>query len=131
MASNDGKTISDGHFAHAKMYLIYDYDEKTRKLRLIGTRENPLGNIPDIDDPEAIHEALERLGVPMHGIEKYEWLRNNILSDIDAVIASGACQLSYSYFTSLGVELLFVEPGASIDEIVKQLSEPPKQNREE
>ncbi|WP_084019823.1 NifB/NifX family molybdenum-iron cluster-binding protein [Vulcanisaeta thermophila] len=44
--SNDGETISDGHFAHAKYYVIYDVDENTGEARKVEVRENPLGNLP-------------------------------------------------------------------------------------
>ncbi|WP_202905231.1 hypothetical protein [Vulcanisaeta thermophila] len=74
-------------------------------------------------DPEAIHEAISRLNIPAHGVAKYEWLHENVLNDVNAVIASGACQTSYSYFTTSGVQLSFVEPGTSINEIINYLTD--------
>ncbi|WP_292000540.1 NifB/NifX family molybdenum-iron cluster-binding protein [Caldivirga sp.] len=127
LCTNDGKTISDGHFAHAKRYVIYDYDEETGNLKHVETRDNPLGNVADLDDPEAIHSAMSEIGVPMHGVEKYEWLRNNVLNDVNIVIASGACPLSHSYFTSMGVQLVFVEPNTQIDLIIDYLKEIPNE----
>ncbi|ADN51742.1 NifB/NifX family molybdenum-iron cluster-binding protein [Vulcanisaeta distributa] len=121
IATDDGKSISDGHFAHAKKYIIYELNEDTKDIKLVESRDNPLGNIPDTDDPTVIHEALSRLGIPMHGIVKYQWLHENVLRDVDAVIASGACETSYEYFTSMGIQLFFVEPGTPIDTLIEQL----------
>ncbi|BDR93024.1 NifB/NifX family molybdenum-iron cluster-binding protein [Vulcanisaeta souniana] len=121
VATDDGKSISDGHFAHAKKYVIYELSEDTKDIRLVESRDNPLGNIPDTDDPAVIHESLSRSGIPIHGIAKYQWLHENALRDVDAVIASGACETSYEYFTSMGVQLFFVEPGTPIDTLIEQL----------
>ena len=131
LCTNDGKTISDGHFAHAKSYMIYDYNEETGELRYIELRSNPLSNVVDLDDPEAIHSAMSEIGVPMHGIEKYEWLHGKMLNDVNVIIASGACQLSHSYFTSMGVQLVFVEPNTSIESIIDYLSKLPRENEKE
>ncbi len=123
VATDDGKSVSDGHFAHAKKYVIYELNEDTKDIKLVESRDNPpLGNIPDTDDPAVIHEALSELGIPMHGVAKYQWLHENVLRDVDAVIASGACETSYEYFTSMGVQLFFVEPGTPpIDTLIEQL----------
>ena len=131
LCTNDGKTISDGHFAHAKNYIVYDYNEETGELKYVEARSNPLGNVADLDDPEAIHNAMSEIGVPMHGIEKYEWLYEKILNDVNVIIASGACQLSHSYFTSMGVQLVFVEPGTSIEFIIDYLHKLPKEDEKE
>ena len=70
-----------------------------------------LGIIPwvifPIEDPETMHEVLQQLGVPMHGVTKYQWLHESVLKDVDAVITGGACETSYRYFASSGVQLLF------------------------
>lgn len=129
LCTNDGKSISDGHFAHAKRYVIYDYDERTGNLNYVETRDNPLGNVTDIDDPEAMHNAISDLGIPMHGVEKYEWLHRNMLNDVNVVIASGACPLSHSYFTSMDVQLVFVEPGTQIDSILDYLRKMPNEQQ--
>ncbi len=96
-----------------------------RTLRILSSWKvgiTPLDNISDTDDPTVIHEALSRLGIPMHGIVKYQWLHENVLRDVDAVVASGACEMSYEYFTSMGVQLFFVEPGTPpIDTLIEQL----------
>ena len=131
MATNDGESISEGHFAHARKYVIYDVDEGSGDVRFVEVRDNPLGNIPDIEDPERIHEVLQQLGIPMHGVTKYQWLHENLLKDVDAVIASGACEMSYRYFTSSGVQLLFVEPGTLIQTIVDQLRSAVKEELED
>jgi predicted Fe-Mo cluster-binding NifX family protein len=66
-------------------------------------RKNPLGAVPDLDAGDGHHHR-------MHGIAKYKWLRENVLPDVDVILAGGACQTSYMYFTSEGVKLLFTEP---------------------
>ncbi|GGP21500.1 hypothetical protein GCM10007981_13570 [Thermocladium modestius] len=122
LATDDEKTISKGHFAHAREYIIYDLNEETGELVRVESRSNPLGTVPDMD--EGIHAKASAVqpGIPMHGLPKYEWLRNNVLSDVNAVIASGACQTSYNYFTSEGVQILFVEPNTSIDYLLTQIT---------
>lgn len=127
LCTNDGKSISDGHFAHAKYYVIYDYDEETGDLKYVETRKNPLGDVADIDDPETMHKVISELGIPMHGVEKYAWLHENMLKDVEVIIASGACALSHSYFTSMNVQFVFVEPGTQIDLILSDLSKAPNE----
>ncbi|KUO93208.1 MAG: NifB/NifX family molybdenum-iron cluster-binding protein [Thermocladium sp.] len=119
IATDDDKTISKGHFAHARKYLIYDVD--SNGLNRVESRNNPLGNLPDADDPSQVKAYVEQLGIPIHGLSKYEWLRKNVLSDVDAIIASGACQTSFNYFTSEGVQVLFVEPGVSVEDLLSQI----------
>lgn len=119
LATDDEKTISKGHFAHAHKYLIYDVD--AGGLNRVESRNNPLGNLPDADNPSQVKVYVEQLGIPMHGLSKYEWLRKNVLNDIDAIIASGACQTSFNYFTSEGVQVLFVEPGTSVEDLLSQI----------
>jgi len=130
LATDDGETIGEGHFAHAKKYLIYDYDQDTGDIKMIEERRNPLGDLPDMDDPVAMHRALSQLNIPMHGVAKYQWLRENVLKDVDVVIAGGACQTSYNYFTSSGVQILFTDPGTQVSDIIEYLKRAPSEDEE-
>ncbi|WP_333638837.1 NifB/NifX family molybdenum-iron cluster-binding protein [Pyrobaculum aerophilum] len=106
--------VFPGHFAHAPKFRIYQYENG--QLRLLEERENPLGSLPDYDEHHG-HE-ITRLNAdfqgeempPAHGLPKYSWLRSKVLPDVDVIIAGGACQTSYRYFTSQGVKMLFTEP---------------------
>jgi predicted Fe-Mo cluster-binding NifX family protein len=127
LATDDGETIGEGHFAHARRFFIYDYDQETGDIKMIEDRRNPLGDLPDMDDPAALHRALAQLNIPMHGVAKYQWLREKVLSDVDVVIAGGACQTSYNYFTSSGVQLLFVDPGTPVSAVIEYLRNAPNE----
>lgn len=129
-ATDDEKTISGGHFAHAHGYLIYDLNEKG-ELSRVEVRSNPLGSVPDSDAGSHSRAGESMEGIPMHGLPKYEWLRNNVLNDVSAVIAGGACQTSYNYFTSEGVQILFVEPNAAIEDLLKQITVADDEEEEE
>lgn len=122
LATDDEKTISKGHFAHAREYIIYDLNEETGELVRVESRSNPLGAVPDMDEGTHAKMSAAQPGIPVHGLPKYEWLRSNVLSDVNAVIASGACQTSYNYFTSEGIQILFVEPNTSIDYLLTQIT---------
>lgn len=65
--------------------MIYDLDENTGDMKEVGVRENPLGNLPDTDDPEEIHQFLARINMTIHGVEKYRWLHENVLNDVDVL----------------------------------------------
>lgn len=41
MATNNGESISEGHFAHTRKYVIYDIDEDTGDVRFMEVRDNP------------------------------------------------------------------------------------------
>ena len=121
LATDDGVTISGSHFAHAKKFLIYDFDIETNRLFKVEERVNPLGEVSEGEGGAEAQERLAELNIPMHGIAKYRWLRENVLGDVDAIIAGGACQMSYSYFTSVGVQMFFVNPGTSIMDILSAI----------
>jgi predicted Fe-Mo cluster-binding NifX family protein len=88
-------------------------------------RKNPLGDVPDLDAGEGHHHHHHH----MHGIAKYRWLREKVLPDVDVVLAGGACQTSYMYFTSEGVKLLFTEP-VEVDMLTRYIEENPKEFEE-
>ena len=122
--------VFPGHFAHAPVYRIYKYSNG--RLELMEERRNPLGDVPDLDHGHHISrlnsdfEGESPEAPPAHGLPKYQWLRSRVLPDVSVVIAGGACQTSYRYFTSEGVKLLFTDPVE-----VETLEAYVTQNREE
>ena len=113
IATEDGSTISGGHFAHSRRFAIYSLKEG----RLLELRDNPLASVPDLDvEGTSIHGAGG-----LHGRAKYEWLRREVLSDVDVVVAGGACMTSIVYFTSSGVRLVFTMPGTRGEEVLGAL----------
>ncbi len=123
VAVGEEDKIFPGHFAHAKRFKIFDYSIEDGESRFVEDRKNKLGELPDMDDPDAIHRFVRELGVPLHGIPKYMWLKENVLSDVDVIVAGGACQTSYSYFMSEGVVVIFEEPNGDIEGVFNLLRE--------
>ncbi len=119
IATSQEGNVFHGHFAHAPIFKIYQYENG--KLRLVEERKNPLGDAPDLDAGEGHHHHHH-----MHGIAKYRWLRENVLPDVNVILAGGACQTSYMYFTSEGVKLLFTEPVA-VDLLTQYIEENPRE----
>ena len=113
LASTRDGILYPGHFAHAEVYHIYELSDEGR-LTLLEVRENPLGLVPDVDVGEHGHTHHHQVrspeGLPLHGPPKYMWLRENVLKDVDVVIAVDACQTSYRVFTSQGVRIIFTDP---------------------
>ncbi len=111
-ATRDGY-VYPGHFAHAEVYQVFEYTDDG-KLKLVDVRENPLGHVPDIDvgggEHRHHHMGIEHSGIPLHGPPKYMWLRENVLHDVNVVIAADACQTSYRVFTAQGVKVIFTDP---------------------
>jgi predicted Fe-Mo cluster-binding NifX family protein len=118
IASTKEGQVYPGHFAHAEVFYVFEYTDDG-KVKPVGVRENPLGRAPDIDLEEGHHHHIrvEHSGVPLHGPPKYMWLRENVLHDVDVVIAADACQTSYRVFVSQGVKLIFTDP-APVEAIV-------------
>lgn len=123
VALDDSGKIFPGHFAHAKRFRIFEYNLSTGEAKILGERDNELGKLPDFDDVEEMHSFINKLGIPLHGIPKYKWLKDNVLHDIDVVVAGGACQTSYNYFMEEGVVVLFEEPGGSVESVFNLLRE--------
>ncbi len=118
IATDDGETVSYGHFAHTYKFIIAKVGDN---VDILEERKNPFSMIPDPDDPRGIHihddgapEELARL----HGVEKYSRLKEMVLNDIDVIVASGGCPTSLMYFTSEGVRILLAPPGTSIKEVL-------------
>jgi predicted Fe-Mo cluster-binding NifX family protein len=120
IATSPEGTVFHDHFAHAPVFKIYCYENG--KLQLVEERKNPLGDAPDLDAGEDHHHHHHH----MHGIAKYRWLKEKVLPDVDVVLAGGACQTSYMYFTSEGVKLLFTEP-VMVDMLTRYIEENPKE----
>jgi predicted Fe-Mo cluster-binding NifX family protein len=120
IATSPEGAVFHGHFAHAPIFRIYQYENG--KLQLVEERKNPLGDAPDLDAGEGHHHHHHH---HMHGIAKYRWLREKVLPDVDVVLAGGACQTSYMYFTSEGVKLLFTDP-VEVDMLTRYIEENPK-----
>jgi predicted Fe-Mo cluster-binding NifX family protein len=121
IATSPEGTVFHGHFAHAPIFRIYRYENG--KLRLVEERKNPLGDVPDLDAGDGHHHHHHH---HMHGIAKYKWLRENVLPDVDVILAGGACQTSYMYFTSEGVKLLFTEP-VEVEMLTRYIEENPRE----
>ncbi|MFN3804662.1 MAG: NifB/NifX family molybdenum-iron cluster-binding protein [Pyrobaculum sp.] len=123
IAATPEGAIFPGHFAHSPVFKIYEYSNG--EMRLLEVRENPLGSVPDRDyGPHHEHHHGRHGGLP-----KYKWLRENLLPDVEVVIAGGACQTSHMYFTSEGVKMLYVEP-VELDMLIQYISENPKEFEE-
>ncbi len=123
VATNDGEHVAGGHFAHAKKFRIYEFNPETGEIKFLEERENPLGRLPDFDNPHEAMEVMNELNIPLHGIPKYNWLKENVLPDVDVVLCGGACQTSYQFFMSEGVVVLFDEPGNKIENSMNVLKE--------
>lgn len=108
--------IFPGHFAHAPIFKIYTYSGG--RLEPVEERQNPLSSMPDHDLHGGHHGG--------HHGDKYKWLRENVLPDVDVVIAGGACQRSHNYFTSEGVKMIYVEP-VDVETLVRYIEENPEE----
>ncbi len=119
MGSN--KVVSPGHFAHSPIFTIYDVENG--KPKLVGSRKNPLSAVPDLDaDEQDSHHHHHHHHPHLHGPPKYRFLRENVLSDVDVVVAGGACPTSVAVFTGYGVKIIFTEPGTPVEEAVAIVS---------
>ncbi len=123
IASTKDGLIFPGHFAHSETFRIYEYEGG--QLKLLEVRENPLGNVPDLDAGHHHHHHGHHHAHGMHGVQKYAFLREKVLPDVDVVIAGGACQTSFYYFTSNGVKVLFTDP-VPVDLVEQSIREDPK-----
>ena len=123
-ASSDGD-VHPGHFAHAPRFRIYKYGFDGSP-ELLEVRDNPLGQMPDVEDPEEVKKYFEKLGIGLHGKSKYDYLRENVLPDVDVVVCYDACPTSVKVFEESGVRVLFTPP-ATVDEIVDYIAGNPQE----
>ncbi len=128
IASTSEGVIYPGHFAHAMAFYVYDFDGDSGSFAFVEERGNPLGSVPDVDVEGGRGHVVE--GVPLRGPDKYEWLRSNVLSDADVVIAADACQTSYMVFTGKGVRLIFTDAGIPVEDLVAYIEMKSKEFKE-
>lgn len=102
VAMSNGEVFR-GHFAHAPKFVLFNISSEG--IAREGERENPLGSMPDHD----AHGSQPEMQPRLHGIPKYEFLRNSVLNDVDVVVVSSGCMTSIYYFLSQGVKLVFVD----------------------
>ena len=126
VASDDGETISYGHFAHAGEFIIIDAEDGEYRVREV--RKNPFSLIPDPDDPRHFDDQEEHVVgeellelASLHGVEKYSRLRELALSDVNVIVSSGGCPTSIMYFTSQDVRMVFAEPGVRYREVIEAI----------
>lgn len=119
IASDDGSTVGYGHFAHNRLFLVYDVGGG--EARLVEVRRNPFGEAPLHGHPTHSGAPVDPELAGLHGIAKYSKLRELVLGDVNLLVASGGCPTSISYFMSEGVMVAFVEPGVPVEEVVEAL----------
>ncbi|WP_062661357.1 NifB/NifX family molybdenum-iron cluster-binding protein [Aeropyrum camini] len=115
--------MAGGHFAHAPLFLIYKLEKGAPKLEEV--RENPLALMPDEDAGEHSHHHHGGF----HGPSKYKFLRDKVLSDINLIIAGGACMTSIAFFLGEGVSLAFADPSTPAEEVLKAAVEKASEGR--
>ena len=117
VALGEDGTVFPGHFAHAPVFAIYEVNGN--EAVLVEERKNPLGDVPDIDDPRHAHSGHghhHHHHGHLHGPPKYMFLRGEVLPDVDVVVAGGACPTSVYTFNEQGCKVVFVEPGTPVHE---------------
>lgn len=119
VASDDGSTVGLGHFAHNRLFLVYEVGGG--EARLLEVRKNPFGEVPLHGHPTHAGAPSDPELAGLHGVAKYSKLREMVLSDVNLLVASGGCPTSISYFMSEGVMVAFVEPGVPVEEVVEAL----------
>lgn len=118
--------VHPGHFAHAPRFRVYEYAFDEGPPRLIEERSNPLGEMPDVEDPEEVRRHFEKLGIGAHGKSKYDYLRENVLPDVHVVVCYDACPTSVRVFEDSGVRVLFTPP-ATAEEVVDYIAGNPSE----
>ncbi len=115
VASDDGLSVGSGHFAHNKMFLVFDVGGGEAKF--IESRGNPFAAGPS-DNPAHSGSPISELR-SLHGVEKYSMLRELVLRDVNLIIASGGCPTSVAYFSSEGVVVAFTDPGTPVEVLIE------------
>ena len=113
-----GRHIAPGHFAHAPRFIVYKIGDGNAEL--LEDRSNPLAKIPDLDAGEG-HEHHNYHTMGLHGPPKYYFLREQVLPDVEVLVAGGACPTSVTVFVNEGVKIVFTEPGTPIEEVLEAL----------
>ncbi len=117
VASDDGLSVGSGHFAHNRVFLVFDVGGG--EARFVEARSNPFATGPS-DSPAHSGSPIGELR-DLHGVEKYSKLRELILNDVNLIVASGGCPTSVFYFSSEGVVVAFTEPGTPVEAIIEAL----------
>ena len=108
IATDDGEKISNNPFIIAKMFHIYDLDEKKGTISLVDKRVNEV--LSEFKSDEEIDEYV-----------LCKNLRERILNDVNVIISSVSTRYSYIYFMSNNVQVLFVDPDTPLEAIVTYL----------
>lgn len=108
IATDDGEKISNNPFIIAKMFHIYDLDERKGTIALVDRRINEV--LSEFKSDEEIDEYV-----------LCKNLREKILNDVNVIISSVSTRYSYIYFMSNNIQVLFVDPDTPLESIVTYL----------
>ncbi len=112
IATDDGNVVSNRMFTVAKVFKIYDMDEEKGTLTHIEDRINSLASSQRASDVSE---------------EEYcKLLHEKVLNDINVIIGTVCTRLTYYYFLSNNVQVLFVErdtPISMIEEYLRRVAE--------
>ncbi len=112
IATDDGNIVSNRMFTVAKMFKIYDMDEEKGTLTFVEDRKNALATSQEVSNmPEEEYCKL---------------LHEKVLNDINVIIGTVCTRLTYYYFLSNNVQVLFVErdtPISMVEEYLRRVAE--------
>ncbi len=112
IATDDGNVVSNRMFTVAKMFKIYDMDEEKGTLTYVEDRQNAM----------ATSEEASQLSE-----EEYcKLLHEKVLNDVNVIIGTVCTRLTYYYFLSNNVQVLFVEkdtPVTLVEEYLRKVAE--------
>ncbi len=111
IATDDGNMVSNRMFTAARMFKIYDMDEEKGTLTYIEDRQNAI----------ASRESSE-----LSEEEYCKMLHEKVLNDVNVIIGTVCTRLTYYYFLSNNVQVLFVErdtPVTLVEEYLRKVAE--------
>ncbi|NPB00272.1 MAG: hypothetical protein GXO10_02760 [Crenarchaeota archaeon] len=112
IATDDGNIVSNKMFTVARMFKIYDMDEEKGTLTYVEDRQNAM----------ATSENASQLSE-----EEYcKLLHEKVLNDVNVIIGTVCTRLTYYYFLSNNVQVLFVEkdtPVTLVEEYLRKVAE--------
>ncbi|NPA70307.1 MAG: hypothetical protein GXO26_05800 [Crenarchaeota archaeon] len=112
IATDDGNVVSNKMFTVARMFKIYDMDEEKGTLTYVEDRQNAMAS-----SEEASQLSEE---------EYCKLLHEKVLNDVNVIIGTVCTRLTYYYFLSNNVQVLFVEkdtPVALVEEYLRKVAE--------
>ncbi|NPA22761.1 MAG: hypothetical protein GXO23_00485 [Crenarchaeota archaeon] len=112
IATDDGNMVSNRMFTTAKMFKIYDMDEENGTLTYVEDRQNAV--------------ASSREASELSEEEYCKLLHEKILNDVNVIIGTVCTRLTYYYFLSNNVQVLFVErdtPVTLVEEYLRKVAE--------